>query len=122
MMCRTSAIQSCFEWLMSDEVLDWWSRLSGRISPCFPATSSASRRGMGKRAPWHEDSFYWSHMLSPMEVVTVWLAIDRSTRENGAMLGDSADVGGNERARGSGSAPKCTAMEVKRKPIDDGRR
>ena len=39
----------------------------------------------GKRVPWHEDSYYWKGMMEPMEVVTVWLAIDPSTRENGCM-------------------------------------
>ena len=35
--------------------------------------------------PWHEDSHYWVGMLKPMEVVTVWLAIDPSRKENGCM-------------------------------------
>jgi len=35
--------------------------------------------------PWHEDSAYWNGMLEPQEVVTVWLAIDESRRENGCM-------------------------------------
>src|SRR5439155_8378783 len=42
-------------------------------------------RGTGKRVPWHEDSFYWKGMMEPMEVVTIWLAIDPSTRANGCM-------------------------------------
>jgi ectoine hydroxylase-related dioxygenase (phytanoyl-CoA dioxygenase family) len=41
--------------------------------------------GDGRRVPWHEDSAYWKNKLDPMEVVTVWLAIDPSTRENGCM-------------------------------------
>ena len=36
--------------------------------------------------PWHEDSAYWRGYMEPMEVVTVWLAIDPSTRENGCMM------------------------------------
>lgn len=35
--------------------------------------------------PWHEDSAYWRTMLDPMEVVTVWLAIDASDEGNGCM-------------------------------------
>ena len=42
-------------------------------------------KGNGKRVPWHEDSAYWRGMLDPMEVVTLWLAIDPSTRQNGCM-------------------------------------
>jgi ectoine hydroxylase-related dioxygenase (phytanoyl-CoA dioxygenase family) len=36
--------------------------------------------------PWHEDSAYWKGTLSPMEVVTVWLALDPSLKENGCMM------------------------------------
>jgi phytanoyl-CoA hydroxylase len=37
----------------------------------------------GQPVLWHQDSSYWP--LDPMEVVTVWLAVDDSTRENGCM-------------------------------------
>jgi ectoine hydroxylase-related dioxygenase (phytanoyl-CoA dioxygenase family) len=36
--------------------------------------------------PWHEDSAYWKGLVEPMEVCTVWLAIDPSTKENGCMM------------------------------------
>ena len=39
--------------------------------------------GDGKRVSWHQDASYWP--LSPSRVVSIWLAIDDSTRENGAM-------------------------------------
>jgi phytanoyl-CoA hydroxylase len=32
---------------------------------------------------WHQDGSYWP--LKPMEVVTLWLAVDRSVPENGCM-------------------------------------
>jgi ectoine hydroxylase-related dioxygenase (phytanoyl-CoA dioxygenase family) len=41
--------------------------------------------GSGQRVPWHEDSAYWKGQLEPMEVVTLWLAIDPSRRENGCL-------------------------------------
>jgi phytanoyl-CoA hydroxylase len=37
----------------------------------------------GREVRWHQDAAYWP--LEPMEVVTVWLAIDESTPENGCM-------------------------------------
>ena len=43
-------------------------------------------KGNGKRVPWHEDSAYWRGQIEPMEVCTVWLAIDPSTRLNGCMM------------------------------------
>jgi ectoine hydroxylase-related dioxygenase (phytanoyl-CoA dioxygenase family) len=39
--------------------------------------------GDGLEVPWHQDGIYWP--LEPMNVVTLWLAIDNSTIENGCM-------------------------------------
>ncbi|MGN9843293.1 phytanoyl-CoA dioxygenase family protein [Nonomuraea sp. H19] len=37
----------------------------------------------GKPVLWHQDGAYWP--LEPMRVVTLWLAVDESTPENGCM-------------------------------------
>jgi ectoine hydroxylase-related dioxygenase (phytanoyl-CoA dioxygenase family) len=37
----------------------------------------------GEPVLWHQDAAYWP--LEPMEVVTLWLAIDRSSPENGCV-------------------------------------
>jgi ectoine hydroxylase-related dioxygenase (phytanoyl-CoA dioxygenase family) len=37
----------------------------------------------GRPVLWHQDGAYWP--LEPMEVVTMWLAIDNSTPENGGL-------------------------------------
>lgn len=37
----------------------------------------------GKRVPWHQDGAFWP--LDPMNVVTLWLAVDESTPENGCL-------------------------------------
>ncbi len=39
--------------------------------------------GDGKRVSWHQDSSYWP--LSPSKAVTIWLAIDDASVENGCM-------------------------------------
>ena len=39
--------------------------------------------GDGKPVSWHQDASYWP--LTPAHTVTMWLAIDDSDRENGAM-------------------------------------
>lgn len=41
--------------------------------------------GDGLPVSWHTDADYWKGRIQPIEVVTVWLAVDRSTRENGCM-------------------------------------
>lgn len=42
-------------------------------------------RGDGKAVPWHTDGAYWKNRLRPMNVITLWLAVDPSTVENGCM-------------------------------------
>ena len=74
-----------FEWLFSDEVLGLVQPILGPDIALFASHFICKPRGNGKRVPWHEDSAYWRGMLDPMEVVTVWLAIDPSRRENGCM-------------------------------------
>lgn len=74
-----------FEWLFADEVLDLVEPITGPDIALFSSHFICKPRGNGKRVPWHEDSHYWAGMLKPMEVVTVWLAIDRSGTENGCM-------------------------------------
>jgi hypothetical protein len=41
--------------------------------------------GDGLPVSWHTDADYWKGRLEPMSVITLWLAVDRSTRENGCM-------------------------------------
>ena len=74
-----------FRWLFSDAVLDLVEPLLGPDIALFSSHFICKPRGNGKRVPWHEDSAYWQTMLTPMEVVTVWLAIDPSRLENGCM-------------------------------------
>ena len=74
-----------FHWLFDDAVLDLVEPLIGPDIALFSSHFICKPKGNGKRVPWHEDSAYWKTMVSPMEIVTVWLAIDPSTRVNGCM-------------------------------------
>lgn len=74
-----------FEWLFSDEVLGLVEPILGPDLALFASHFICKPRGNGKRVPWHEDSAYWKGMIDRMEVVTVWLAIDPSSQENGCM-------------------------------------
>lgn len=75
-----------YEWLFADEVLSLVAPFLGNDIALFSSHFISKPGGTGKRVPWHEDSAYWRGWLDPMEVVTVWLAIDPSTRENGCMM------------------------------------
>lgn len=74
-----------FQWLFDDEVLDLVEPILGPDIALFSSHFICKPGGTGKRVPWHEDSAYWRDMISPMEVCTVWLAIDPSKKENGCM-------------------------------------
>jgi hypothetical protein len=74
-----------FQWLLADEVLDLVEPLLGPDLALFSSHFICKPGGTGLRVPWHEDSAYWNDMLAPMEVATVWLAIDASTMKNGCM-------------------------------------
>jgi hypothetical protein len=74
-----------FEWLFADEVLDLVEPILGPDITLFSSHFICKPRGTGKRVPWHEDSYYWRGLLDPMDVATVWLAIDPATTENGCM-------------------------------------
>lgn len=74
-----------FRWLLDDELLDLVEPLIGPDIALFSSHFICKPPGDGKRVPWHEDSAYWRGQFDPMEVVTVWLAIDPSDAGNGAM-------------------------------------
>jgi ectoine hydroxylase-related dioxygenase (phytanoyl-CoA dioxygenase family) len=78
---------------------------------------------VGKRVPWHEDSAYWGSVLDPMEVVTVWLAIDPATPANGCMR----VIPGTHRGGYSDYAPvadpdkQVFAAEIKKDKFDESK-
>ena len=74
-----------FDWLLDEAVLDLVEPLIGPDIALFSSHFICKPAGKGKRVPWHEDSGYWKGRLEPMEVVTIWLAIDPSTPDNGCM-------------------------------------
>lgn len=73
------------EWALAPEVVDLVEPLLGPDILLFSTHFICKPKGDGRRVPWHEDSAYWKKLLHPMEVATVWLALDPSTTENGCM-------------------------------------
>jgi ectoine hydroxylase-related dioxygenase (phytanoyl-CoA dioxygenase family) len=110
-----------FEWLFSDEVLDLVEPIIGPDIALFSSHFICKPKGDGKRVPWHEDSFYWNHMISPLRVVTVWLAIDKSTRENGAMLIIPRTMDGNSEHLPVDAAQNVLPWEVRKQQVDEGK-
>ena len=73
------------EWALAPEVVDLVEPLLGPDILLFSTHFICKPKGDGRRVPWHEDSAYWRRLLEPMEVATVWLALDPSKKINGCM-------------------------------------
>ncbi|MDG0810724.1 phytanoyl-CoA dioxygenase family protein [Cohnella rhizosphaerae] len=72
--------------MLSDEVLDLIEPIIGPNIGLWSSHFICKDPYVGRATPWHEDSAYWNGRLSSFDkIVTVWLAIDRSNRENGCM-------------------------------------
>ena len=107
-----------FEWLFADEVLDMVEPLIGPDIALFSSHFICKPKGNGKRVPWHEDSSYWKGMIEPMEVVTVWLAIDPATEENGCMKIVPRTFKGNSETVPVDLATNVFNTEIKRHEFD----
>jgi len=74
------------EFLLADEVLDLVEPFIGSNIGLFSSHFICKDPFKGRATPWHEDSAFWkSHFDRFDKIITVWLAIDRSTKENGCM-------------------------------------
>lgn len=72
--------------LLADEVLDLIEPIIGPDIALWSSHFISKNPYTGAPTPWHEDSAYWKGRLSGYEgIVTVWLALDRTSRENGCL-------------------------------------
>lgn len=74
------------EWAFDESICSLVTPILGDDLALFSTHFICKPTGNGKRVPWHEDSAYWNGRITPMEVCTVWLAIDPSTKVNGCMM------------------------------------
>jgi ectoine hydroxylase-related dioxygenase (phytanoyl-CoA dioxygenase family) len=74
------------DFLLSDEVLDTVEPLIGPDIALWTSHFISKEPVTGRSTPWHEDSAYWNGRLSEYDrIVTVWLALSPSNRDNGCM-------------------------------------
>ncbi|RCK69370.1 phytanoyl-CoA dioxygenase family protein [Desertihabitans brevis] len=74
------------EFLLSEEVLDTVEPLVGPDIALWTSHFISKDPFTGRATPWHEDSAFWNGRLSGYDrIVTVWLALGPSNRENGCM-------------------------------------
>ncbi|MCC6446187.1 MAG: phytanoyl-CoA dioxygenase family protein [Armatimonadetes bacterium] len=74
-----------FRYLTHPRVLDVIEAFIGPDIVLWSSHFIAKPGGDGRAVPWHTDGAYWGQALEPMEVITLWLAVDESTTENGCM-------------------------------------
>jgi ectoine hydroxylase-related dioxygenase (phytanoyl-CoA dioxygenase family) len=69
--------------ISDDRLLDIAKQFVGEDIALFASHYICKRPYDGQSVLWHQDGTYWP--LEPMEVVTLWLAIDDTDPENGCM-------------------------------------
>ena len=74
-----------FRYLAHPRVLDVIERFIGPDIALWSSHFISKRTTDGLAVPWHQDGVYWGARLQPMEVITMWLAVDESAIENGCM-------------------------------------
>lgn len=74
------------KFLLNDKVLDLVEPFIGPNIGLWSSHFICKDPFTGRATPWHEDSAYWKGRLDRFDgIITVWLAIDRSWKENGCM-------------------------------------
>lgn len=74
------------EFLLADEVLDLVEPIVGPNLMLWSSHFICKDPYVGRATPWHEDSAYWNGRFDKYDnIVTVWLALDRSFKDNGCM-------------------------------------
>lgn len=75
-----------FDFLLADEVLDLVEDLIGPNIGLWSSHFIVKEPKTGKRTPWHEDSAYWEGRFDRYDnIITLWLAMEPSRKENGCM-------------------------------------
>lgn len=111
------------KFLLSDEVLDLVEPIIGPNIGLWSSHFIAKEPLIGKQTPWHEDSAYWEGRLDRFDkIVTVWLAIDPSYKENGCMrVIPGTHVNGFSEYEEVDSNENIFPTEIKPNTIDDSK-
>lgn len=108
-------------WLLHPAVLDLVEPITGPDIVLFSSHFICKPAGDGRRVPWHEDSAYWREQWDPMDVVTIWLAVDGSDLGNGCMHVVPRTHHGGYSEYGSLSERAVFASEIKAGTFDASR-
>lgn len=111
------------DFLLSDQVLDLVAPLIGPNIALWSSHFISKEPFQGRATPWHEDSAYWEGRLSDYaHIVTVWLAIDRATKENGCMrVIPGTQTGGFSEYEAVDKAHNTFATEIRHDQVDESK-
>ena len=112
-----------FEFLLADEVLDLVERFIGPDIGLWSSHFICKEPGVGRATPWHEDSAYWNGGMDRLDrIVTVWLAIDPATRDNGCMrVVPGTHRGGFSEYEEVDGRTNTFGRQIKPEAVDEGR-
>lgn len=107
--------------LVSDpRLLDVAEQFVGPNIALFASHYICKPAGDGQAVLWHQDGSYWP--LDPMDVVTLWLAIDDSLPENGCMRVVPGTQGMDlQKLRPNTKVANVLASEMDPELVDEGR-
>ncbi|MDQ2732409.1 MAG: phytanoyl-CoA dioxygenase family protein [Armatimonadota bacterium] len=112
-----------FRYLAHPKVLDVIEDFIGPDIVLWSSHFIAKPKGDGRAVPWHTDGAYWGSMLQPMNVITLWLAVDPSTRTNGCMRVIPASHRGApvgmDQYEGVDTTQNVFHVEIKRELMDE---
>lgn len=112
-----------FKFLTNPRVLDAIETFIGPDIVLWSSHFISKPAGEGLPVSWHTDADYWQGRLDPMEVVTCWLAVDRSCSENGCMrvIPKSHQVRGTKRYRDLQKGTNVFDTELDRSEFDESK-
>lgn len=74
-----------FAWLMSESVLDLVEPIVGPDIALWTSQFFCKEARSGKAIGWHSDASYWERYIDPVEVVSLWMALDPTDAGNGCL-------------------------------------
>lgn len=75
--------ETLLEFIRHTDILDIVEQIIGPDIIMWGSQVFSKPAGDGMAIPWHQDGQYWP--MRPLETVTVWVAVDPATRENGCL-------------------------------------
>ena len=112
------------DFLLADEVLDVVQPFIGPNIGLWSSHFISKEPRVGRATPWHEDSSYRNGRADTMTgIITVWLALDKATEENGCMrvIPGSHLAGGFSDYERVDRATNLFASQIKPEQIDESK-